>query len=330
VAVLDADWQARPWLLKSRVDDASATLANAMIAYRLLHDRENALARAERIADEGLTYPNIIHNAVMVTMSFDDMKLASRLIALAPDDPELAFHAGIIAFGNSDWAEAVAQFKKANVPEHRVVEAAIAVAPIAEKGRPIDGSSTDPEPIEALVEAFRDNPRSLIVIAQVATDLGLDDLANTTLQVAVDAIPGDSHIATRLMIGSYAEKIDAPTTVIQALEGHLPFDGFEREHQRLAIAHANERPHRQRNIKFFENLPAQLRDLRGIARAHASVLLDVGKIPEATSLLRRLHSEDPTDAFILFDCFKLSTKYMTQQAFPRCSAGCQSAGKRDP
>lgn len=300
VAVLDAYWQARPWLLKSRFDDASATLANAMIAYRLLHDRDKALARAERIADEALTYPDIIHNAVMVALSFDHVKLASRLIALAPDDPDLAFHAGIIALGNNDWRNAAALLGKANVPdaERRVVDTAIALAPIAEKGRPVDGSAADPAPLEALVETFHDSPRGLIVIAQVATVLGLDELGQTTLEAAVEAVPDDCHIATRLMIASYAEKANSPTTVIQLLDGHLPLDGFEQEHQRLAVAHANERPHRQRNLKFFEKLPAKLRNLRGIARAHASVLVDVGKLPEAIRLLRRLHTEDPKDAFI--------------------------------
>ena len=300
VAILDADWQARPWLLKSRLDDALSTLANAMIAYRLLHDRDNALARAERIADEALTYPDIILNAVMIAMSFDQMKLASRLIALVPDDPDLAFHAGIIALGNNDWRNAGALLEKANVPdaEKRVAETVIALAPIVEKGRPTDGSPTDPAPLEALAETFRDSPRGLILIAQVATDQGLDELAQTTLEAAVAAVPDDCHIATRLMIANYAEKANSPTTVIQLLDGHLPLDGFELEHQRLAVAHANERPHRQRNLKFFENLPARLRNLRGIARAHASVLLDVGRLPEAIHLLRHLQAENPTDAFI--------------------------------
>lgn len=300
VAILDADWQARPWLLKSHLDDASATLANAMIAYRLLHDRDSALARAERVADEALTDPDIILNAVMIALSFDDVKLASRLIALAPNDRDLAFHAGTIAIGNNDWRNAVVLFGKANVPdaEKRVVEAALALAPIVEKGRPADGTVTNAAPLERLVETFRDSPRGLILIAQVATDQGLNELARTTLEAAVKAVPDNCHIATRLMIADYAEKANSPTTVIQLLDGHLPFDGFEPEHQRLAVAHANERPHRQRNLKFFKNLPGRLRNLRGIARAHASVILDVGKLPEAIRLLRRLHTEDPTDAFI--------------------------------
>ena len=38
-AVLDADWQARPWLLRNGIDYAPHTLACELIAQRLLHDR---------------------------------------------------------------------------------------------------------------------------------------------------------------------------------------------------------------------------------------------------------------------------------------------------
>lgn len=300
VSVLDADWRARPWLLKSRFDDASTTLANAMIGYRLLHDRDKALACAERIADEALTYPDILNNAVMVALSFDEAKLASRLIALSPTDPDLAFHAGIIALGNRDWGGAVSHFGKANIPESekRVVEAAIALAPIAEKGRPANATAVDPAPLEVIAADFHDSPRGLILIAQVANDLGLDATAQAALDAAVKAVPEDCHIATRLMIANYAELAHSPSTVIQLLEGHLPREGFEQEHQRLAIAHANEHPHRQRNLKFFENLSEKLKKMRGIARAHASILIDVGKLPEAIELLRTLQTETPTDAFV--------------------------------
>jgi tetratricopeptide (TPR) repeat protein len=298
--VLDADWQAKPWHLKSRLDDAPQTLANAMIAYRLLHDRDKALALADRIADEAITYPDIVRNAVMIAMSFDEMKLASRLISLTPDDPELAFHAGIIAVGNNEWGRAVDLFKKATIPdgEKRVTDTAIALAPIAEKGRPTDGSVIDSSSIAGLIDTNSDNPRGLILIAQVARHLGLDELSQVAFKAAVDAVPQDCHIATRLMVASFAEKAHSPTTVIDLLDGHLPPEGFERDFQRLAIAHANEHPHRKRNLAFFERLPSKLRNIDTIRRAHASVLVDVGR-PEAIRLLRSIHDDDPTDAFVV-------------------------------
>lgn len=299
-AVLDADWQSRPWLLKNAFDDAAHSLANAMIAHWLAHHGETALARAERIADEGLVHPDILLNAVMIANAFGRYDLTKRLIALAPDDPDLAFHAGVIALGEDDWLEAVALFERATIPnsEKRVTETAIALTPIKEAGRPVDGSTADAAPLQALIEATRDSPRGLILIAQVASHLGLNEVAANAFEAAVMAVPEDCHLATRLMVARYAERAQSPTTVIRLLDGHLPSDGFEREYEGLAIAHANERPHRPRNLAFFDAMPAALRRLHGIARAHASVLLDIGRIPQAVTLLRRLHAEDQTDAFV--------------------------------
>lgn len=299
-AVLDADWQARPWLLKNGFDDAPHTLAGAMIAHKLLHDRDLALARAERIASEGLSYPDILANAVMVAMSFGRVELARRLIALSPDDPVLAFHAGTIAVQEGDWHGAVELFGRAEVPEseRRLVETVIELAPLREENRLLDGTPVDPRPLETLIEATRDSPRGLILIAQVASDLGLDEISEKAFAGAVEAVPADCHLATRLMVAGYAERAGSAAAVIGLLDGHLPFEGFEREHERLAIAHANEHPHRPRNLAYFDRLPAALRRPHAISRAEASVLVDVERYPEAIAILRRLHAETPSDSFV--------------------------------
>jgi hypothetical protein len=183
-AVLDESWQARPWLIKSAFDDTAAALASAMIAYRLLHDRQEALARAERIAVEALTNPSILHNAVMVALSFGEDKLALRLIALSPNDPDLTFHAGVVTLSTGAWKEAADLFRKSNIPEveKRVTETAIALAPIVDAGRPANGSSANPTQLEALISTTSDSPRGLILIAQVATMLGLEEVAQHALR----------------------------------------------------------------------------------------------------------------------------------------------------
>ncbi|MGK7062902.1 tetratricopeptide repeat protein [Bradyrhizobium sp. 1050_B9_N1_2] len=299
-ALLEADWRAKPWLLTNGFDDAVQTLSVAMIAYRFLHDREKALAHAERLADEGIKDPGVLLSGVMVALSFGSVDLARRLIALAPNDPDLAFQAGLIAVRDNKWSDAVALFAKANIPdnERRVTETAIALAPIAEAGRPADGSPADPAALKALISTFRDSARGLVLVAQVATTLGLDDVAESAFEAAVEAVPEDCHISTRLMVAHAADRAGSPATVIRLLDVHLPFDGFDDDFEMLSVAHANEHPHRERNLAFFNRLPARLRDLHSIARAHASVLLDVGRLPEAIKLLRRLHAEDSTDAFV--------------------------------
>lgn len=298
--ILDTEWQAQPWLLKNATDDASYILANAMIAFSLLNNREAALRCARRIADEAIDTPAILNNAIMTAFRFNDDTLACKLIALAPNDPEIAFHAGIIAVKEGDWTRAAVSFQNARIPdsETRMVETVIALAPIKEKGPPADGRATDPKPLKALIDISKDNPRGLILIAQIAMELGLGWLSDEALSAAVDAVPEESNLVTRLMVASYAERAGSPATVIRLLDGHLPIDGFQHEHARLAAAHAREHPHRARNLAYFEKLPVRLLQIDEIARAHASVLLDVGRVPEATVLLKRLHTNDPTDTYV--------------------------------
>lgn len=300
VAILDADWQGKTWLLKNPYDDASHTLASAMIGHHFLHDRANALARAARIADEGLEAANILSNAVAIVHSYGELELAKRLLALAPDDPDLAFQAAVIAVQEDDWAKATSLYAIARIPEceSRVAETVVALAPIKAAGKPIDGTDFDLETLDRLLEQSREEPRALILIASVASELGESELSRRAFEAAIEAVRPTSHIASRLMVAAYADRIGSQSSIIRLLDGHLPLDGFEREHERLAAAHANELPHRARNLAYFQSLPLAVRGRREIARAHASVLLDVGKLPEAASLLRRLHTDDPADAFV--------------------------------
>ncbi|OMI03190.1 hypothetical protein BSN85_29870 [Bradyrhizobium brasilense] len=321
-SVLEADWQSKPWLLTSRFDDAIYTLSVAMIAYRFLHDREKALAHVERMADAKIDEPGVLLNGVTIALSFGRADLALRLIALVPSNPDLAFHAAVIAIGENRWSDAVELFGKANIPDHeqRVTEAAIALAPIAEAGRPSDGSPADPAPLMDLISKFKDSARGLVLIAQVATASGLSDVAESAFEAAVEAIPEYSDIATRLMVAHQADRAGSPAAVIQLLDGHLPFEGFEKDFELLSVAHANEHPHRERNLTFFSRLPARLRDSHPIARAHASVLVDVGKLPEAIRLLRHLRDKDPTDALValrLYDALYRSADIVGAEAVIR-------------
>lgn len=304
--VLEDDWRSKPWLITSQFDDALDTLCVAMVAYRYLQNQEKALAHVEQMADAQVDVPAALLNGVTVAMSFGRADLARRLLALAPNDPDLAFHAGVIALQENRWSEAVKIFDTAHIPAHeeRVIAAAVALAPIAEAGRPSDGSPANPLPLTALISQFKDSARGLVLIAQVATSIGLNEVAKTAFEAAVVAVPEDCHIATRLMVAHEAQRAGSPATLIQLLDGHLPFEGFEYEFELLSTAHANEHPHRERNLTFFSRLPARLRDSYPVARAHASVLVDVGKLSDAIKLLRRLHTEDPTDAFIALRFFE--------------------------
>lgn len=304
--IFDAYWMERRTSLGSRFDDGVQGLVGAMMAYHIVHDTTKAVERATLIADAGLVEHSVLHNAVLVALSNGNVKLGRRLIGLLPDDPDLAFHAGYLDVQDGRWDAAAERFANANVPdfERTVVDAICRLAKVK-------ADSPDAPPLTEVMEEFSGSPRALVLVSRVATEKGQVEIARQAYLKALACIDDDTHLAGRLMVGSLACDIGKPSDVVDVLDGHIPVRGYERENVRLAIAHANERPHRPRNLRFFTDLPADVRSGREIARAHASVLLDLNKVGEALALLRRLHSAEVHDTYVtlrLVDAMRRSSQ----------------------
>jgi len=291
--VLDAYWQAKQTVLHNRFDDAPHALVGAMICYHFLQDGRAAVERATRIADEGLDEKQTLANAVQVALSYGRVELARRLIALAPEDGDLLFQSGILAVQGDQWDEAREIFSRSSVPptEQRVVDTINLLADVKARRPGALG-------IQEVLDQTLDSSRGLVLVARVATELGDEETASKALAASLSRLGPETHIATRLMVGAYAAEFGSPTDVIKAFDGFLPNDGYHREQAALAAAHANERPHHKRNLAYFERLPLSVRARREIARAHASVLTNINRLPDALVILRRLYDEDPTDAFV--------------------------------
>lgn len=300
VEILDPDWESKKWLLSNPYDDALNIFTAALIAHHFLHDTKRTIELIEHLAVSGVTTPGALVDAANMAHSLGHNDLAKKIIACAPEDPALAFQAATIAIEDGDWDKAVDLYAKAAVPETEqvVTQTVLKLAPLVQAKKRGD---PDPEAAAKLRQIHGEvntSPRSLVLVASVARRLGHNRIAQRAFKAAVDAVSDDSHIATRLMVAAYATRVNSAAGVIRLLDGHLPAEGFEREYERLAAAHANEHPHRRRNIAFFTGLPPAIRERRAISRAHASVLLNVGRTTEAMPLLQRLHAEDPSDAFV--------------------------------
>lgn len=293
VVVLDAHWMAQRSSLTSRFQDGVEALVGAMIAHHILQDTEKAVERATRIADAGFSDRDVLLNAVMIAFANGETELGRRLVGRLPDDPDLAFHAGYIDVQDGRWDLAAERFAVANVPDHErpVVDAVCRLEKVRSR-------SPDAPPLEGLVGEFAGNPRALVLVSRVAGEIGDAAVAGQAYREALACVDADTPMPGRLMVASLARDVGEPSELIELLDGHVPSWGYERENAWLAVAHANERPHRRRNLRFFEGLPAKVRAGHEMARAHASVLLDLGKVPEALAILRRLHEVEEDDTYV--------------------------------
>ncbi len=293
VVVLDAHWMAQRPSLRSRFQDGVEALVGAMIAHHILQDTAQAIDRATQIADLGFEDRDVLLNAVMVAFANGETELGRRLVDRLPDDPDLAFHAGYIDVQEGRWDRAAERFAVANVPDHEraVVDAVCQLEEVRSR-------SPDAPSLEGLVGAFAGHPRALVLVSRVASEVGDVAVAGRAYREALACVHADTPMPGRLMVASLARDVGEPSDLIELLDGHVPAWGYERENAWLAVAHANERPRRRRNLRFFEGLPAKVRLGHEMARAHASVLLDLGRVPEAMAILRRLHEAEEADAYV--------------------------------
>jgi len=292
-ADLEAIWEG---LKRSEIpnrDDGMSALTSAMIAYRLLEEKSKATAMAGEVIDRSEFEPALIV-AVQVALAFEDDALVDRGMAKLPDEGEAGFVKGVAAMNKGEPERAAEILKRAAVPAHErvFVDAMIALAPINETPAPEDEGI-----LERVRAASSDEPRALVIVARMAKQRNLVDLANAANAEVLKAIgPGMSYPA-RLMIASYAYGCSDFGTVINVLDGHVDTSVLTKELQWLSDAHASENPTRKRNLRFYERLAKPVRETTTIASGHASILLDFGKEKEAENILRRVVAEAPNDTF---------------------------------
>jgi cellulose synthase operon protein C len=204
------------------------------------------------------------------------------------------FLRGMLHLDRNEWIEAAKSFGIAEVPdsETTVVQTVIALAPLRAGSEPAEKTSfAEPRSIAD------GDARALIILARMAIFRGLPDVAEEASQAAVAALNSESSMSERGMLAAYASEADDNELVIEVLDGYVPESFISRELLSLAQAHARERPKRERNLRFFDRLPRDIRDRPEYARSRASVLLDAGKLDDAERIFRSIIRAKPNDVY---------------------------------
>ena len=116
--------------------------------------------------------------------------------------------------------------------------------------------------LEAEQDKFQGDTRALIVLAQSARKHGLNDLASTYFTAGQSAFErGDDGFACRVAVAYEAMQRGEPRTTADMLTGHLPLDHDSPELRLLAQVLAHDVPIRDRAVRFFEDLPSEVRSL---------------------------------------------------------------------
>jgi superfamily I DNA/RNA helicase len=87
-------------------------------------------------------------------------------------------------------------------------------------------------------------------------------------------------------------------------QGHAGAAALSRDLLTLAEAHAREHLKRERNLRFFDRLPREVREITEYARCRASVLLDAGRAGDAERIFRGIIRAKPQDVYAYLRLFE--------------------------
>ena len=234
---------------------------NLVLAYRLRHQVQEAM----EIAYEALArFPGNAHvakAAASVLMEQGEGAQAGALLSEIEIDRETVVMRFGLAMASEDW-DAVSDLvgnHLAVFPETERRSARAGCVLIDLKRAPANERRAI---LKAGLDSVRSDVRALILLARSAREFGLDDLGSDCFTAALTALDGgDNGLRARLSIANEAMARDKPGTAADMLIGRLPLDRDTFELRLLAQALVYDYPIRQRAIRFFADLDAEVRSL---------------------------------------------------------------------
>lgn len=244
------------------LEKAAVVVGEALV---IEQNDQNIVALAAQIGFEG-------NNDTLLDASFSKLDRSGNSLLIATQ----------IAARRGDWlflrGIELAEIQTLPSTDKEVVEALIRVA---------HAKGTDTTAALAiasdLVTHAKDNPRSSIVAAGLARELGDEALENQAFQNAISAADQEPHYSSRAMIANYATGKGLHGIVIRMLDDRVDTSHDNPDLRMLATAHAYAIPSRESGSKLFRELPPALRQsdnylpLEGIYNYHAGDLEDAEK-----------------------------------------------------
>lgn len=170
----------------------------------------------------------------------------------------------------------------------KVITASAAIKKLAAK----DPASASAD-LMALAREYEESGRASVIIAQVAEDLGLPDVAAAAYRSAISAINDASHRASRIMVAGYASQRHDHAAVIRLLEGFVDHGVDNDDLLQLATAFAYEFPPRSRAVEFFGALPNAIRNSQKYSLLEGVMQYHRGDLDSAAECFVRAREQAP-------------------------------------
>lgn len=265
--------------------DDAGICANLLLGLHLLEDFATAFQVADQAREAFAEDAELARYVAIVWMDGGAAERIDEILPLLEQETAGRLIAFRFETNRQNWPKAATLASDALTAapdsERGVIEVLATIAKLE-----VAGGDREPD-LTALLETVHEDPRSAILIASHARQLGLEELAQQAYDKAQSLLTPDSHIARRLMVARHAYRLEDWSVVAEALDGWIDVTTDSEELRVLARAYVNERPARRRGGKFFRSLPQPLRELPAYSQAAGLFHFNQGALPAAEPALRR-------------------------------------------
>ncbi|MCQ1839155.1 tetratricopeptide repeat protein [Neorhizobium galegae] len=280
-------------------EEAIGGLANLIMALRMLGELTEAAELVKEGISRGADSPEFYLRAAVVAAESRSSELnIGELLPKLEDTPEKRMIQAQTVLAAGDWA-AFSAYTSEDILGLPVMErvpfgVAVQLAKIANgpKDRTQQG-------LRDILDHAPEDVRSLTIVADFSIMLGQEGIAEEAYEKAKALVTDATHFSGRFMLAKHAYRRDHWSDTADLLLGHVDIEVDGTELQDLATALANERPPRQRAVKFFKALPNHIRKSAKYRHYEAFLHYARGDVKAAEACLRDARAGGRADDFLL-------------------------------
>ena len=309
IEVYEPLWDRMRNRVRRQRGDLPAIALNLMLAYRIVGRNESATALGWDAVERFPEDASVKEQLALLLLEGGETDRALQVVFDLEENGHGVAVRYKIAVARKDWEALLRLADRYGeiVPEsERLLTRAFKLVARAELATPEEAQYI----LEMEHGAFCRDTRASIILCQSARSFGLEGLSQSLFESAVSAFQeGDADFQSRLAIAEEAMVRGQPSVAVDALEGRVALDRESNELRLLANALVVDLPIRERAIRFFEELHADIAQLaffqklqgilhfnRGVPNAAvkplANALKSDRKIETLMCLVRALYQSD--------------------------------------
>ena len=294
IEIFEGHWKEVRQRLGGTRTDAKSVPINLMVAYRFLGESDEAI----RVGNEArMRFPAEVEIREHLALSMAEAGQTDEVLELIsgiPVNPQIVVIRYNVAIANEDWSEILrltSECLEALPKTERPLARAIAAVARVELAGVVDRRSI----LEGEQESFVDHTRAWVTLAECARRHGFDDLAKHYVHAADDALrQGDNEFASRRALAYEAMAQSSPSSAVDALIDQVDLDHDSAELRLLAHALVADYPIRQRAVRFFKNIPLEVKSLAKFQILEGALHASTGVPNDAIQPFSAALKQDPS------------------------------------